>query len=56
MSMQELLDLKATLSDLTFGPMIFNLIADEIKVNHDAIDALDAKIDALEARVEALES
>ena len=56
MSMQELIDLKESYSGFTFGQLILNLLVDEIKVNHDAIDALDAKIDALEARVEALEA
>ena len=55
MSMQDLIDLKASYSGMSFGPLILNFLVDEIEVNHNKIDELDAKIDALEARVEALE-
>ena len=55
MSMQDLINLKSTLSGLTFGPLIFDFLVDEIEVNHNKIDELDTKIDELEARVEALE-
>ncbi len=55
MSMQELLDLKASYSGMSFGPLILNFLVDEIKVNHDKIDELDGKIDDLETRVAALE-
>lgn len=55
MSIQELTDLKASYSGSYFGTLILGLLVDEIEVNHNKIDELDAKIDALEARVATLE-
>ncbi len=55
MSMEDLLALKASYVAGHFCKTTLDLLVDEIKVNHDKIDELDAKIEALEARVETLE-